>query len=219
MEKAKIKIAPSILSADFSKLGDEIKNLEKAGADMIHCDIMDGVFVPNITFGQKVIKDINKITSLMLDVHLMIMDPFKYVESFIDAGAGMITFHVESESDIINTLKLIKRHKCKCGIVYNPMTEITGIEKYLEYVDIVLLMSVNPGFAGQNFIPSVLKKVDVIRNIIENSKLNIDLEIDGGVNEDNIVKIKEAGANVIVAASYLFNSKNMKKAINTLRTL
>lgn len=219
MEKAKIKIAPSILSADFSKLGDEIKNLEKAGADMIHCDIMDGVFVPNITFGQKVIKDINKITSLMLDVHLMIMDPFKYVESFIDAGAGMITFHVESESDIINTLKLIKRHKCKCGIVYNPMTEITGIEKYLEYIDIVLLMSVNPGFAGQNFIPSVLKKVDVIRNIIENSKLNIDLEIDGGVNEDNIVKIKEAGANVIVAASYLFNSKNMKKAINTLRTL
>ena len=218
----KIKVAPSILSADFSKLGAEVKMLEQAGADFIHCDIMDGVFVNNITFGPKMIEDIKAHTNLMLDAHLMIVDPEKYAEKFIDAGAGMVTIHAEADCNIMHTLDIIKKRGCKAGIVYNPMTEITevtAIERYLEHIDTVLLMTVNPGFAGQQFIYSVLKKIDVVHNIIEKSGKQIDLEVDGGINEETVLRVKEAGANVIVVGSYLFNSKNIKKTIDYVRNI
>lgn len=213
-----IKIAPSILSADFSKMGDAVSSLEKNGADMVHCDVMDGVFVKNITFGPKMISDIKKHTALPLDCHLMIVNPEKYIEKFAEAGASFITVHKEACGDKLSSvLKDIKSLGCKCGLVINPDTPLNSVYDSIELCDMVLLMSVFPGFGGQKFIECVFDKLKEARKIIDCSGKNIDLEVDGGVKAENVSRIKEAGANVIVAGSAVFKADDMKKAISDLR--
>lgn len=213
-----IKIAPSILSADFSKMGDAVSSLEKNGADIVHCDVMDGVFVKNITFGPKMISDIRKHTTLPLDCHLMIVHPENYVEKFAEAGASFITVHKEACKDNLpDVLKKIKSLGCKCGLVLNPDTPLNSVYDSIELCDMVLLMSVFPGFGGQKFIESVFDKLREARKIIDLSGKNIDLEIDGGINCENVRRIKECGANVIVAGNAVFKSDNIKKAIDNLR--
>lgn len=201
---ANVKIAPSILSADFANLGKVVSSLKNDGADMIHCDVMDGVFVPNITFGPKMINDIKKYTKLELDVHLMIIDPTFYIDPFIDAGAGMLSIHVESKGNTLENLKRIRARKCKAGIVYNPETPLDGIEKYLKDIDFVLLMSVNPGFGGQNYIENVTDKVKKLKQIIAKHGKKIEIEIDGGINEKTYKGAISAGVDIIVAGNYLF---------------
>ncbi len=213
-----IKIAPSILSADFAKMGEEVINLEKNGADFVHCDVMDGVFVPNITFGIKMVADIRKLTTLPLDVHLMIVHPEKYVEKFAKAGADYITVHYEACRDNLKeVLELIKAQGVKCGCVINPDCDPKNIEDVIPLCDMVLVMSVFPGFGGQSFIESALDSVKFVKNVIEKSGKDILLEIDGGVNFENSAKIKEAGANVLVAGSTVFNSQDRALAIKKLR--
>ena len=214
----KIRIAPSILSADFSKMGEEVKNLEANGADLVHCDVMDGVFVNNITFGIKMVEDIRKITSLPLDCHLMIVHPEKYVERFVKAGADIVTVHYEACKDNLKeTLELIKQAGAKCGAVINPDTPVSAIQDVIPLCDMVLVMSVFPGFGGQSFIGEVLEKVKEIRGIIDRSGKEIDLEIDGGINSETVVLAKQAGANVIVAGSSVFKAADRKQAIETLK--
>lgn len=214
----KIQIAPSILSADFSKMGEEVERLEANGADLVHCDVMDGVFVNNITFGLKMIEDIKKRTSLPLDCHLMIVEPEKYVERFVAAGADIVTVHYEAcKEKLESTLSAIKKAGAKCGAVINPNTPVSAIEKAIPLCDIVLVMSVFPGFGGQKFIPESLDKLREVRSLIEASGKEIDLEIDGGVISDNVSEIKAAGANVIVAGSAVFKAKDMREAIEALR--
>ncbi|MBQ5926725.1 MAG: ribulose-phosphate 3-epimerase [Clostridia bacterium] len=214
----KIRIAPSILSADFSKMGEEVKNLEANGADLVHCDVMDGVFVNNITFGIKMVEDIRKITSLPLDCHLMIVHPEKYVERFVKAGADIVTVHYEACKDNLKeTLELIKKAGAKCGAVINPDTPVSAIQDVIPLCDMVLVMSVFPGFGGQSFIGEVLEKVKEIRGIIDRSGKEIDLEIDGGINSETVVLAKQAGANVIVAGSSVFKAADRKQAIETLK--
>lgn len=214
----KIMIAPSILSADFSKMGEEVKNLEKCGADLIHCDVMDGVFVNNITFGIKMVEDLRKITSLPLDCHLMIVHPEKYAERFVKAGADYVTVHAEACGDTLeDTLRLIKNAGAKCGAVINPDTPVSAVEKAIPLCDMVLVMSVFPGFGGQKFIASVLDKVKEIRSIIDEKNLNCHVEIDGGINADTVIAAKAAGANVIVAGSGIFKAEDRAAAIETLR--
>ena len=214
----KIMIAPSILSADFSKMGEEVKNLEKCGADLIHCDVMDGVFVNNITFGIKMVEDLRKITSLPLDCHLMIVHPEKYAERFVKAGADYVTVHAEACGDTLeDTLRLIKNAGAKCGAVINPDTPVSAIEKAIPLCDMVLVMSVFPGFGGQKFIASVLDKVKEIRSIIDEKRLNCHVEIDGGINVETVIAAKAAGANVIVAGSGIFKAEDRAAAIETLR--
>ena len=213
-----IKIAPSILSADFSKMGEEVKSLEVCGADVIHCDVMDGVFVNNITFGIKMVEDIRKHTSLPLDCHLMIVHPEKYVERFAKAGADMITVHWEAcQDNLKEVLALIKSTGVKCGAVINPDTPVEKIKDVILLCDMVLVMSVFPGFGGQKFIPSALDKLREIRAIIDESGKEIDLEIDGGVTEENVEEIKAAGANVIVAGSAVFKAADRAKMIAKLK--
>ena len=213
-----IKIAPSILSADFSKMGEEVKNLEKNGADLVHCDVMDGVFVNNITFGIKMVEDLRKITTLPLDCHLMIVHPEKYVERFVKAGADIVTVHFEACKDNLKeTLALIKQAGAKCGAVINPDTPFEAIEEVIPLCDMVLVMSVFPGFGGQSFIYEVLEKVKKIRAVIDGLDKEIDLEIDGGINPETVVLAKEAGANVIVAGSSVFKAADRKQAIETLK--
>ena len=214
----KIKIAPSILSADFSKMGEEVRTLEKAGADVIHCDVMDGVFVNNITFGIKMVEDIKKYTSLPLDCHLMIVNPEKYVERFAKAGADIITVHFEAcQDNLKQVLELIKSTGVKCGAVINPDTPVEKIQEVVSLCDMVLVMSVFPGFGGQKFIPSALDKLRALRKLIEESGREIDLEIDGGVTEENVEEIKTAGANVIVAGSTIFKSTDRAAIIAKLK--
>lgn len=214
-----IKIAPSILSADFSIMGEEVKDLEKNGADLVHVDVMDGVFVKNITFGMKMVKDIRKVTKLPLDVHLMIVEPWNYVEKFAEAGADIITVHYEACGERLeDTLLQIKACGKKCGLVINPDTPVEPIEHLVELCDMVLVMSVFPGKGGQKFIPEVLPKVERLREIINKSDKNIDLEIDGGVNEENVALIKNCGANVLVAGSTVFNAPNRRVIMETLRS-
>ena len=216
--KSNVKIAPSILSADFSKMGEEVKNLESSGADLIHCDVMDGVFVNNITFGIKMVEDLRKFTKLPLDCHLMIVHPEKYVERFVRAGADIVTVHAEACGDgLKDTLMLIKNAGAKCGAVINPDTPVSAIESVLPLCDMVLVMSVFPGFGGQKFIDSVLDKVREIRRIIEKDGLHADVEIDGGINAETVVLAKEAGANVIVAGSGIFKAPDRAAAIRALR--
>ena len=214
----KVKIAPSILSADFSKMGEEVCSLEENGADLIHCDVMDGVFVQNITFGIKMVEDLRKCTTLPLDCHLMIVHPEKYVERFAKAGADIITVHYEACKDNLKeVLALIKATGKKCGAVINPDTPVEAISDIVELCDMVLVMSVFPGFGGQKFIPSALDKLRQIRAIIDASGKDIDLEIDGGVNVENVAEIKAAGANVIVAGNAVFKAENRAETIARLK--
>ena len=217
MKQKDIKIAPSVLSADFSDMAREVKRVEAADADLLHCDVMDGVFVPNLTFGFKMIEDIRKTTKLPMDVHLMIVEPERYAERFVKAGADIVTFHIEACKSVAAALKAIKDAGAKRGLVVNPHTPIDGILPYLGECDMVLLMSVQPGFGGQKFMPRVLDKVRALKAVIDEKKYDIDIEIDGGITLDNIAEVKAAGVNVIVAGNTIFSAKDMKSVIYNLR--
>lgn len=216
--QGKTKIAPSVLSADFSKMGEEIKRVENGGADIIHLDVMDGVFVPNITFGIKMVKDVRKVTNLPLDCHLMIVEPQKYVEKFAEAGADYITVHYEAcKENSLSVLKLIKSCGVKCGIVINPDTPCEKIEGLISYCDMVLVMSVFPGFGGQKFIAEVLEKCRKIRKIIDDNGYNCLLEIDGGINPETARFAIENGCEVLVAGNSVFSFPDAEQAIKNLR--
>ena len=215
----KIQISPSILSADFSQLGNEIKRLENAGADMIHVDVMDGHFVPNLTIGPPVIKALRKYTNLIFDVHLMISPVHKYIKDFANAGADIITIHPEATDNLNESIKYIKNLKKKVGVSLNPNSKINMIEKELENIDLILVMSVHPGFGGQKFIPEVIKKIESLKKIKEEKSYNYDIEVDGGINFSNSKDVISAGANILVSGTTIFkeNDGNIKKNIETLK--
>ena len=217
----KIQISPSILSADFSQLGNEIKRLIDAGADMVHVDVMDGHFVPNLTIGPPVIKALKKNSSIPFDVHLMISPVHKYIEAFANAGADIITIHPEATEDLQNSIDKIKELKKKVGISLNPETKIDVVKKFLNQIDLILIMSVNPGFGGQKFMPEVLKKIKDLVDIRKKEGINFDIEIDGGINFENSKLAIEAGANILVSGTTIFKSNdgNIKKNIDLLRSI
>lgn len=212
-----IKIAPSILAADFTKLGEEVLEVEKAGADWIHVDVMDGHFVPNISFGAIVLNAIRPLTKLPMDVHLMIENPDLYIEEFAKAGADYITVHVEACPHLHRTIQLIRSFGVKPGVVLNPHTPIETIQHVLEDVDLVLFMTVNPGFGGQKFIHSVVPKVKQLADIIKEKNLSVEIEIDGGINEETIVACAEAGATVFVAGSAIYSKKDRAQALQAIK--
>lgn len=212
-----IKIAPSILAADFAKLGEEVLEVEKAGADWIHVDVMDGHFVPNISFGPIVLNAIRPLTKLPMDVHLMIENPDQYIEEFAKAGADFITVHVEACPHLHRTIQLIRSLGVKPGVVLNPHTPIDTIQHVLEDIDLVLFMTVNPGFGGQKFIHSVVPKVKQLSDIIKEKGLSIEIEIDGGINEETIVACAQAGATVFVAGSAIYSKKDRTQALQAIR--
>ena len=215
-----IKIAPSILSADFSKLGSEIQDLEKAKADLIHIDVMDGHFVPNITIGPEVINKLRKYTSLPFDVHLMISPVDNFIKDFAEAGADIITIHPEATNNLVNSIKKIKSYNKKAGISLNPETSVEKVLTVLNLIDLVLIMSVNPGFGGQKFIKETLEKVKILKKEIDSKKLKTQIEIDGGINFENAKIAKEAGVNIIVSGTTIFkeNGGDLKKNIQLLKT-
>ena len=217
---ANIKISPSILSADLSKLGIEIKNLENANADLIHIDVMDGHFVPNITIGPEVIKKLRKYTYLPFDVHLMISPVHNFIKDFADAGADIITIHPEATDNLVNSIKKIKSFNKKAGVSLNPKTSINKVLPVLNLIDLVLVMSVNPGFAGQKFISETLEKVKILRKEIDIKKLKTQIEIDGGINFENSKMAKKAGADILVSGTTIFkeNGGDLKKNIELLKT-
>ena len=217
----KIQISPSILSADFSQLGNEIKRLEEGGADLIHVDVMDGHFVPNLTIGPPVIKALKKNCSIKFDVHLMISPVHKYIEAYSDAGADIITIHPEATDNLSASISKIKELKKKVGVSLNPETKVSIIKEHLEKIDLVLIMSVNPGFGGQKFMPEVLDKIKELKNIQKNKNINFDIEIDGGINFENSKIAIEAGANILVSGTTIFksNNGNIKKNIDLLKSI
>ena len=217
----KIQISPSILSADFSQLGKEIKKLEDAGADMIHVDVMDGHFVPNLTIGPPVIKALKKNSLLPFDVHLMISPVHKYIESYASAGADIITIHPEATNDLLGSINKIREFKKKVGVSLNPETKIEIIKKHLDKIDLILIMSVNPGFGGQKFMPEVLNKVKKLDEIRKNLKLNFVIEIDGGINFENSKLAIESGVDILVSGTTIFKNNNgdIKKNIDLLRSI
>jgi ribulose-phosphate 3-epimerase len=208
-----VKIAPSILSADFSRLGEEIKNAEKAGADFIHVDVMDGHFVPNITIGPLVVKAARKAASVPLDVHLMIEDPDKYIKEFAESGADIITVHQEASVHLHRTIQNIRECGVRAAVSLNPATPVSNLEFILPYIDMVLVMSVNPGFGGQKFIPEALSKIERLKNIIVERQLKIDIEVDGGVHTDNVADVVRAGADIVVMGSAFYNSDNYAETV------
>lgn len=212
-----IKISPSILASDFSKLGEEISRVEKAGADMIHLDVMDGHFVPNITIGPPVIKSLRDVTGLPFDVHLMIDNPERHIEAFIDAGADILSVHVEKNPHLHRTIEMIKYHGRRASVVVNPATPLNTLEVILDKVDMVLLMTVDPGFGGQQYIDGMTQKIRDLKKMAVERGLGFDIEVDGGIDLDNIYEVTQAGANVIVAGSAIFNAPDIAGMIRDLR--
>ena len=217
----KIKISPSILSADFSQLSSEIKRLEEGGADLIHVDVMDGHFVPNLTVGPPVIKALRKYSTLPFDVHLMISPVHKYIKDYAEAGADIITIHPETTDNLNSSVNLIKKLNKKIGLSLNPDTPIDVIKKFLPSIDLVLIMSVYPGFGGQKFIPEVIDKIKELKNIKEKQNIKFDIEVDGGIDFDNAKLVVEAGANILVSGTTIFKNNNgdIKKNIETLKSI
>lgn len=204
-----VKIAPSILTADFSNLEKQIRFLEEGNADLIHIDVMDGTFVPNITFGPLLVKTIQKITNIPLDVHLMIINPEKYVEQFIDSGASYLTIHQEATLHLHRTIEMIKKLGAKAGVSLNPATSLSTLDEILQYLDLVLIMSVNPGFGGQTFIESSLQKISRLKKMISSNKLNTLIEVDGGINLENVEKVVKAGTDILVIGNSIFSSTDI----------
>ncbi len=211
-----VKIAPSILSADFSKLADEIRKVENY-VDMLHIDVMDGHFVPNITFGPPVVRSIRVVTKLPFDVHLMVENPDNYVDTFIDAGANILTVHAETAVHLHRTISNIRKKGAKAGVVLNPATPLSALDYILEDVDMVLIMTVDPGFGGQHFIKGMLPKIKALRQMIDKAKLDVEIEVDGGINADTARQAVAAGADIVVAGSYIYESTDVAEAINNLR--
>lgn len=212
-----IQISPSILSSDYSKLGDEIKRMEESGADMLHIDVMDGHFVPNITIGAPVVKCIRKCSNLPLDVHLMISNPLKYILDYAQAGSDIITFHVEANNDVLTTIEAIKSYGVKAAISLKPKTPAEAVFPYLDKVDMVLVMTVEPGFGGQGFMEDMIPKVKKIRDWISEKVLDVDIQVDGGISCQNISEVAKAGANVFVAGSSIFGAPDAKLAISEMK--
>jgi ribulose-phosphate 3-epimerase len=212
-----VDLAPSILSADFSRLGEEIASVERGGASVLHVDVMDGHFVPNITIGLPVVKSLARTTTLPIDAHLMITEPGRYAEQFVDAGAAMVSVHFEADANLHRTLMSIKRAGAKAGVVINPATPVNVLDEAIGFADYVLIMSVNPGFGGQEFIPESLNKVRRLRQMINERNLNVRIEIDGGVDRENIAQVVAAGAEIIVAGSAIFHKPSAESAVRELR--
>ena len=210
-------VSASVLSADMLNLKSEISKIENAGVDMLHFDVMDGVFVPNITYGLPVLEQVRKATDITLDVHLMITDPIKYVRRFVQCGADIISFHIESKSNTLETVKAIKSAGAKAAIAIKPDTPIENVYEYLPYLDMVLVMTVEPGFGGQGFIYDTVKKISAVKNKIVSLGLDTDIQVDGGINDETAEIVKSAGANVLVSGSWLFKSENMQESVEKLR--